>query len=159
MNGVNLREQNLSLKCCQSLEQKLCFFPKRYCESLLVKGLQSYSLSNFEDDKIVRDSNPSCMHVVRRGPGNRIFSNLQLRQLVALQPFNLQKLTIPLQKDLDLFVNILSAQETSSILKIVFALSNLPPFQKYFFNRDCIFFATAVRGKMANVQLRIWAYA
>ena len=26
-------------------------FPKRYCESLYVKGLQSYSPSNIEDDK------------------------------------------------------------------------------------------------------------
>ena len=31
--------------------QSLKIFPKRYCESLLVKGLQSCSRSNFEDDQ------------------------------------------------------------------------------------------------------------
>ena len=38
-------------------------------------------------------------------------------------PFDIQRLTIPLLKDLDPVVNIVSAQETDSILKIDFALS------------------------------------
>ncbi len=56
--------------------------------------------------------------------------NVQILQLVALQPFDLQRLTVPLWKDLEPFANKLSAQETSSILKIGFALSNLPPSDK-----------------------------
>ena len=45
---------------------------------------------------------------------------------VTLQPFDLQRLTVPLWKDLDPFDNIASAQETDSILKIGFALSKWP---------------------------------
>ena len=39
------------------------------------------------------------------------------------RPFDLQKLRVPLWKDLDPVVNIVSAQETDSILKISFAFS------------------------------------
>ena len=60
MNGVTLREQNLSLKSCQCYELKLCFkeiwiFPKRgtlsYCRS---KGCK---VADSEDSPIVQDSN------------------------------------------------------------------------------------------------------
>ena len=51
------------------------------------------------------------------------FSNFQIRQLTTLQPFDLQILTEPLWKDVDPFVNIVSAQEIGSILNIGFALS------------------------------------
>ena len=54
------------------------------------------------------------------------FSNLKLWQFVTLQPFDLQTPTVPLWKDLEPVVNILSAQETRSILKIGFALSKVP---------------------------------
>ena len=47
VNGVTLKEQNLSLICCQSFEQKL-FNNKLVLESLQIKGLQSYQLSNLE---------------------------------------------------------------------------------------------------------------
>ena len=40
-----------------------------------------------------------------------------------LQPFNLQRLTAPLLKDLNPIVNIFSYQKTDRILKIGFALS------------------------------------
>ena len=43
-----------------------------------------------------------------------------------MQPFDLQRLTAPLWKDLDPIVKIVSAQETASILKISFALSISP---------------------------------
>ena len=46
----------LSLKHCLSRWYGMLSkrsFPKRYCESLLVKGLQSNSLSNLEDDRII----------------------------------------------------------------------------------------------------------
>ena len=49
------------------------------------------------------------------------FLNLQLWQLVSLQPFNLQRPSVPLCKDLDPVVNIVSAQETCSILRIGFS--------------------------------------
>ena len=35
-------------------------FRKRYCQSLLVKGLQSYKLLNLEDDPIVLESLGWC---------------------------------------------------------------------------------------------------
>ena len=52
-NGVSLMRKNLSLKWCQSHELYLSFFkefyifPKRYCKSLWVKGLQSWRSSSF----------------------------------------------------------------------------------------------------------------
>ena len=48
-------------------------FPKRYCGSLKVNWLQSYKLPKLEDDPIVLESNLGCTHVVRGGPGARIF--------------------------------------------------------------------------------------
>ena len=42
---------------------------------------------------------------------------------VTLQPFDLQRLTVPFWKDLEPVVNIFSVKETASILKIGFALS------------------------------------
>ena len=47
-----------------------------------------------------------------------------------MQPFNLQRLTVPVQKDIDLLVNISSAQETSSILKKGIVLSKWPYFHQ-----------------------------
>ena len=47
-----------------------------------------------------------------------------------MQPLNLQRLTVPVQKDIDLIVNISSAQETSSILKKGFVLSKWPYFHQ-----------------------------
>ena len=58
------------------------------------------------------------------------FSDLQLWQLVALQPFDLQRPTVPVQKDINLIANISSAQETSSILKKGFVLSKWPYFHQ-----------------------------
>ena len=43
---------------------------------------------------------------------------------------NLQRLTVPVQKDIDLIVNISSAQETSSILKKGIVLSKWPYFHQ-----------------------------
>ena len=43
-----------------------------------------------------------------------------------MPPFDLQRHKVPLWKELDPAVNIVSVQETGSILKIGFALSNLP---------------------------------
>ena len=44
-------------------------------------------------------------------------------QTVTLQHFDLQRPTVPLWKDHDPIVNLISAQETDSILKTGFALS------------------------------------
>ena len=45
---------------------------------------------------------------------------------VTLQPYDQQRLNVPLWKDPDPIVNIVSAQETSSIFKIGFAYPNDP---------------------------------
>ena len=55
---------------------------------------------------------------------------LKVWQIITLQPFNLQRLTVPVQKDIDLLVNISSAQETSSILKKGIVLSKWPYFHQ-----------------------------
>ena len=46
-----------------------------------------------------------------------------LAGVMTLQPLDLHRLTVHLWKDLELIINIISAQETGSILKIGFALS------------------------------------
>ena len=48
---------------------------------------------------------------------------LKVSWLVTLQPFNLQRFTLPLWKDLNFLCYILSDKETGSIIKIDFALS------------------------------------
>ena len=48
-------------------------FPKRYCGSLKVDWLQSYKLPKLEDDPIFQELNLGRTHVVRGGPGGRIF--------------------------------------------------------------------------------------
>ena len=47
---------------------------------------------------------------------------LKVLRTVALQPFNLKRLTVPLLKDLYPVANIVSAQESGNISKIGFAL-------------------------------------
>ena len=47
---------------------------------------------------------------------NKSLQNLQLPQLITLQPFDLQKPTLSLWKDLKHIVNIILTQETGSIL-------------------------------------------
>ena len=61
-----------------------------------------------------------------------------------MEPFDTQRPTVPLWKVLEPFVNIVSAQETGSILKIGFVLSNLPHFDSTSFIAGSIFFAKAV---------------
>ena len=68
VNRVNLREQNLSLKCCQSLEQKLCDQQGQdlsktvsLCRSM---GCKVTSCQTFEDDPIVQESNQGRPHLV-----------------------------------------------------------------------------------------------
>ena len=61
---------------------------------------------------------------VRPGFESRsVFIILSIRGTVTLEPFDIQRPTVPLWKGLDEFVNILSAQEPGSILKTDFALS------------------------------------
>ena len=112
-------------------------FPKRYCESLLVKGLQNYDSSNFEDDPMVQDSNLGRIQVVWIWQGGKFFSNLQLWQLVTMKPFDLQRPTVPLWKDLYPFVNIVSAQETCSIVKMGFVIDAISEERKWKLLQSC----------------------
>ena len=52
-----------------------------------------------------------------------VFIILNIRGTVTLEPFDIQRPTVPLWKVLEPLVNIVSAQETGSILKTDFALS------------------------------------
>ena len=52
-----------------------------------------------------------------------VFIILNVQGTVTLEPFDIQTPTVPLWKVLEPFVNILSAQETGSILKTDFVLS------------------------------------
>ena len=65
----------------------------------------------------------SRVRVAQGWLSGRIFFYLKLWQPVALLPFDLQRLTVPLWKDLDHVVIIVSAQKTDSISKKNFALS------------------------------------
>ena len=56
------------------------------------------------------------------------FSDLQLQWLVALQTFNLQRLTVPVLKDLNIFKCLLPVQKIGSIFNSCFALSKWPHF-------------------------------
>ena len=51
---------------------------------------------------------------------------ISLKQLVTLQPFDLQQPSVTLLKDLDLVIKIFSAQENGRILKMAFTLSKQP---------------------------------
>ena len=99
VNGVILRGQNLS---------KL---PVSWAESVLTtwsRSLQRGNVSplNFEGDEIVWYSNLGHTCVVWLWQGGRTFFRPPNWQLVTLQPFNLQRPTVPLWKDLELIVNI-----------------------------------------------------
>ena len=99
-----------------------------FCE--LVKWLQTYGLSKWKDNPIVQDSNPGRVHVVRLRLCDRIFfSNNQLWQLVTLHPFDLKRPRVPLIKDVDPVVSIISAYlRDQQHFKIGFALSKRPHF-------------------------------
>ena len=56
--------------------------------------------------------------VVHGGPSGGIFSDLQIGKLVALKPFDLQTPTIPLWKDINLAIHMLSDQN-SNILNYI----------------------------------------
>ena len=58
------------------------------------------------------------------------FSNLQLWQLVTLQPFHIERPKVSLLNDLDPFLNVGFTQETGNILKIGFVLSKFPHLQR-----------------------------
>ena len=59
---------------------------------------------------------------------------------ITLQPFDLQRLKIPLWKDLNLLnIYVLSIKMTSKIFKIVFSLSKRPYFQGGCVVRGCLF--------------------
>ena len=74
VSGVTLREQNLSLKCGQSLEQKrgqdLSKEVLRVFVCQKAANLQSVKLL---DDPIIGDSKPSHTGVVHGGLSSRIF--------------------------------------------------------------------------------------
>ena len=105
-NGVILRKKSLSLKCCQSFELEVYLvrvqiIPKRYCGSLQVGGLQSCSLSNFENYTTVQDPIlvlPACGAWWAKR--QNLFRSLTL-QLVVLHAFDLKRPTVSLPKALN----------------------------------------------------------
>ena len=106
VNRFSLREQNLSLRYIQS---KVCFkkvsdlSKEVLCWSLYVKGLPSYKLSNFE---VSKKNSPSrtTIHAPAYGrPGfdTRCGVILKVCRTATLQSFDLQRLTVPIEKVLD----------------------------------------------------------
>ena len=65
--------------------------------------MQSRGQSNFEGDAIVWDLKMGCLRIVGGLLSGIFFLNLQLWQLVILQPINLQRPIGPLWKYLRLF--------------------------------------------------------
>ena len=82
--------------------------------------------TKLEHNPIVQDSNPGRWWVVRHWPSGRISFRPPKWKLVTLQPFNLQRSTVPLWKDLNLFKNISSTQRTNRIIKMSFTVSKWP---------------------------------
>ena len=79
----------------------------------------------------------------------------QFWNIVTLQRFDLKKPTVPLYKDLDLVVYIVSIQETASIFRIGFALSKWPHFYGAYFIGVCIFFAKAERPDLLQLYEKL----
>ena len=80
--------------------KEVYIFQERYCGSLNVNWLQSYKLSKLVDDPIVQES---TLGHLDSGWVAEFFSNIQIWQLITLQPVELQRPTVPLWKDLNLF--------------------------------------------------------
>ena len=99
-NEVTLTGQNLPLECCYPLKI-LTQFLKRLdllmlkIRALVVKGLQSYRPSNFENDSTPRKLD---WFEWARGQVAGFSWDLQLWQLVTMQPFNLQSPNFQHQK-------------------------------------------------------------
>ena len=64
-----------------------------------------------------------------------MFIILNIQGTVTLEPFDIKRPTAPLWKGLEPLVNILSAQETGSFLKIDFALSKWPNLHRVYLIR------------------------
>ena len=140
------------------VNNKFKIFPKRYCESLYVKRLQSYQLSKLEVWQKVLPCGRSRTRRVWPGFESRpILIILNVWRTVTLQPFDLQRLTVPLWKDLDSVVNIFSAQETGSILKIGFDLSNWPHLHRAYVVTVCRVLSTVVY--IWNLSIRNMMYS
>ena len=77
---------------------------------------------------------------------------LKVWQTATLQPFNLTKTTVPFRKDLDPVINIVSAQETDSILTIDFALSKWPHLHRAYVLTVCSVLSTAVYVNQQNQE-------
>ena len=118
-------------------------FPKMYYEFQWVKGLQTCGLSNFEDDSIVCDSIPGRTRVAE------FFSNVQLWELVILQPFDLHtslKYIVPVHK-------------AGSILKVGFLLSKWPYFKNAYVLGVFVVFSETVASnnqKIVNMWCCFW---
>ena len=82
--------------------------------------------------------------LARLWPSCRIFWNLQFWQLVTLQVFSLERPPVPLWKDLDLIIIIISSQETFRILKIGFALWKRPHLHRAYRVSGPMFFPLSV---------------
>ena len=85
----------------------------------------------------VQDSNPGCPGWFESGHRVGFFSDLQLWQLVFLQPFDLQTPTVPLWKDLNLPVDSISVQESSSTFNVFYLHSKWPHFNRAYVVRVC----------------------
>ena len=132
VNWVTLTEHNLSSKCCQSLEQKLCLQTGQdlFKEALWISvdqwaaNLQSVKLSWMVQSS--RTQTRAARIWFGYGWVAEFFSNLQLWKLGTLKLIDLQRPTVPLLEDLTLF-----AQENDRTFKMFFAWSNYPYFTSY----------------------------
>ena len=108
--------------------------------------MQSYQPSNFENDLTLVQLELRLIGSTGARARRQTFSqDLQLWQLVTLKPFNLKNSILIALKDLSLLKKYIKNQETSSILRAVFALSKRPhlhrewPKKTSFFARHCIY--------------------
>ena len=121
VNGVILREQNLFSKVYW--QKGLDLFKEVLWVSVGQRAAKSHSVKlwGWSHCQGINPHLHACGST--RVWQQIIFSNLQIRQLITLQPFDRLRPKVPLWKELNAFANIISGQETGSILKIGFALS------------------------------------
>ena len=132
-------------------------FPKRYWGSLDVKGLQSYQQSKVEAWQKILPFGQNRTRRVRPGFESRsVFIILNIQGTVTLEPFDIQRPTVPLWKGLEPLVNIVSAQEICSILKTDFALLKWPHLHRVYLIRVKHLLSKTVhlfRGNLSYIPL------
>ena len=143
VNGVSSKEQNQHLKCCKAYAlQESQTFQKRYYMSPKLNGCKvlSYQI------QISEEIYCSAHHTqCRAGEGPILESQDYILSKLYRLYFDLEKHTVPLQKDIKLLKNIRLVHETGSNFRILFTISVIPFSQSLFTRRAIFIFGNCIR--------------